>query len=88
MYEIVISRGVCGGVFVYVMFLLDSVNMNNILNRCCVLNVFLLVLKFVGVEGIMMDVWWGIVEKDGFCMYNWFVYWELIDIVWKYGLKV
>ena len=45
-------------------------------------------LKSAGVEGVMMDVWWGIVEKDGPGSYNWSGYKELIDMVHKHGLKV
>jgi beta-amylase len=67
---------------------LDSVNINNTLNRRRALNASLLALKSAGVEGIMMDVWWGIVEKDGPMVYNWSAYRELIDLVRKHGLKV
>jgi beta-amylase len=35
-----------------------------------------------------MDVWWGIVEKDGPRNYNWSAYKEIIEIVRKSGLKV
>jgi beta-amylase len=87
-HETATSRGVRGGVPVYVMLPLDSVNMNNTLNRRRALNASLLALKSAGVEGIMMDVWWGIVEKDGPRMYNWSAYRELIDMVRKHGLKV
>lgn len=87
-HETATSRGVRGGVPVFVMLPLDSVNMNNTLNRRRALNASLLALKSAGVEGIMMDVWWGIVEKDGPRMYNWSAYRELIDIVRKHGLKV
>lgn len=87
-HETATSRGVQGGVPVYVMLPLDSVNMNNTLNRRRALNASLLALKSAGVEGIMMDVWWGIVEKDGPRMYNWSAYRELIDTVRKHGLKV
>ena len=87
-HETATSRGVHGGVPVFVMLPLDSVNMNNTLNRRRALNASLLALKSAGVEGIMMDVWWGIVEKDGPRMYNWSAYRELIDMVRKHGLKV
>lgn len=87
-HETATSRGVRGGVPVFVMLPLDSVNMNNTLNRRRALNASLLALKSAGVEGIMMDVWWGIVEKDGPRMYNWSAYRELIDMVRKHGLKV
>ncbi|XP_024378944.1 beta-amylase 3, chloroplastic [Physcomitrium patens] len=87
-HETPTSRGVCGGVPVFVMLPLDSVNMNNTLNRRRAMNASLLALKSAGVEGIMMDVWWGIVEKDGPHQYNWSAYRELIDMVRNHGLKV
>ncbi|KAJ7556073.1 hypothetical protein O6H91_05G067600 [Diphasiastrum complanatum] len=67
---------------------LDTVSMNNQLNRPKALNASLLALKSAGVEGIMMDIWWGIVEKDAPGLYNWSAYKELILMAKKYGLKV
>lgn len=88
MHETATSRGVRGGVPVFVMLPLDTVSMNNTLNRRRALDASLLALKSAGVEGVMMDVWWGIVEKDGPQQYNWSAYQELIDMVRKHGLKV
>ena len=34
------------------------------------MNMSLQVLKSAGVEGIMMDVWWGLVEKEAAGSYN------------------
>ncbi|KAL2653369.1 hypothetical protein R1flu_021497 [Riccia fluitans] len=82
------SRGTSGGVPVFVMLPLDSVNMNNSVNRKRAMNAGFLALKSAGVEGIMMDVWWGIVEKDGPMKYNWSGYVELINMAKKHGLKV
>ncbi|CAK9199112.1 unnamed protein product [Sphagnum jensenii] len=82
------SRGTSGGVPVFVMLPLDSVNMNNTLNRRRALNASLMALKSAGVEGVMLDVWWGIVERDGPRIYNWSAYKELIDLVRSHGLKV
>lgn len=82
------SRGVTGGVPVYVMLPLDSVSLNNTVCRKKAMNASLLALKSAGVEGVMLDVWWGIVEKDGPGKYNWAGYKELIDMVKKHGLKV
>ena len=48
----------------FVMMPLDSVTMNNTMNRKKAMNVSLQALKSAGVEGIMMDVWWGLVEKE------------------------
>lgn len=87
-HETATSRGVHGRVPVFVMLPLDSVNMNNTLNRRRALNASLMALKSAGIEGIMMDVWWGIVEKDAPLNYNWSAYRELIEMARKHGLKV
>ena len=50
---------------------LDSVTMNNAVNRWKAINASLQVLKSAGVEGIMMDVWWGLVERKVARSYNW-----------------
>ncbi|CAI9759487.1 unnamed protein product [Fraxinus pennsylvanica] len=42
----------------------------------------------IGVEGVMVDVWWGLVEKDGPLKYNWEGYAELVKMVQKLGLKL
>ncbi|KAL2506492.1 Beta-amylase 1 [Abeliophyllum distichum] len=45
-------------------------------------------LKSAGVEGIMMDVWWGLVEREAPGEYNWGGYAELLEMAKKHGLKV
>ncbi|KAI5060926.1 hypothetical protein GOP47_0023431 [Adiantum capillus-veneris] len=82
------TRGPQAGVPVFVMLPLDSVTSNNTVSRKRAMNASLLALKSAGVEGVMMDVWWGIVEKDGPGRYNWAAYKELINMVKKHGLKV
>lgn len=86
--ETITSRGPSGGVPVYVMLPLDSITSNNTVNRKRAMNASLLALNSAGVEGVMLDVWWGIVEKDEPGKYNWAGYKELIDMVKKHGLKV
>ncbi|XP_057549258.1 beta-amylase 1, chloroplastic-like [Amaranthus tricolor] len=76
------------GVPVYVMMPLDSVKMDNSVNRRKAMNASLQALKSAGVEGIMMDVWWGLVERDNPGEYNWGGYMELLEMAKKYGLKV
>jgi beta-amylase len=58
------------GVPVYVMMPLDSMTMNNTMNRRKAMNTSLQALKSTGVEGIMMDMWWGLVERDASGTYN------------------
>lgn len=76
------------GVPVYVMMPLDSVTMNHSVNRKKAINASLQALKSAGVEGIMMDVWWGLVEGDAPGAYNWGGYKELMEMAKKHGLKV
>ncbi|KAI3839652.1 hypothetical protein MKW92_047676 [Papaver armeniacum] len=66
----------------------EGVNMNNGVNRKKAMNASLSALKSAGVEGIMMDVWWGLVERDGPGVYNWGGYIELMEMAKKHGLKV
>ncbi|XP_049344290.1 beta-amylase 1, chloroplastic [Solanum verrucosum] len=76
------------GVPVFVMMPLDSVKMDHTVNRKKAMNASLQALKSAGVEGIMMDVWWGLVERDVPGEYNWGGYAELMEMAKKHGLKV
>lgn len=76
------------GVPVFVMMPLDSVKMDHTVNRRKAMNASLQALKSAGVEGVMMDVWWGLVEKDSPGEYNWGGYAELLEMAKKHGLKV
>ncbi|KAF2543284.1 hypothetical protein F2Q68_00030430 [Brassica cretica] len=58
------------------------------LNKPRAMNASLMALKGAGVEGVMVDAWWGLVEKDGPMKYNWEGYAELIQMVQKHGLKL
>jgi len=77
-----------GGVPVFVMLPLDSISHNNTVNRRRALNASLQALRSAGVEGVMMDVWWGLVEREAPGQYNWSGYRELLEMVKKHGLKV
>ncbi|EPS61951.1 beta-amylase [Genlisea aurea] len=76
------------GVPVFVMMPLDSVTWNHAVNRKKAMNASLQALKSAGVEGIMMDVWWGLVEGEKPGEYNWGGYSELLEMAKKHGLKV
>ncbi|KAG4126521.1 hypothetical protein ERO13_D10G161101v2 [Gossypium hirsutum] len=76
------------GVPVYVMMPLDSVTNGNTVNRKKAMNASLHALKSAGVEGIMIDVWWGLVEREATGAYNWGGYAELLEMAKKHGLKV
>ncbi|KAK4489186.1 hypothetical protein RD792_004980 [Penstemon davidsonii] len=73
---------------VFVMLPLDTVLIGGNLNKPRPMLASLMALKSAGVEGVMVDVWWGLVEKDGPLQYNWEGYAELIKMVQKLGLKL
>lgn len=77
-----------GGVPVYVMMPLDSVTMGHGVNRKKAVNAAMAALRSAGVEGVMMDVWWGLVEREKPGEYNWGGYVELMEMAKKHGLKV
>ncbi|KAL3499188.1 hypothetical protein ACH5RR_038281 [Cinchona calisaya] len=45
-------------------------------------------LATAGVEGVVMEVWWGLVERDSPGVYNWRGYWEIVLLARRFGLKV
>ena len=71
---------------------LDSINTSNnnktVVNRRKAMDASLMALKSAGVEGIMVDVWWGIVERDGCGRYDWSGYADLFAMVRSHGLKI
>lgn len=73
---------------VFVMLPLDTVTHGGNLNKPRAMNASLMALKSAGVEGVMVDAWWGLVEKDGPLKYNWEGYAELVQMVQKHGLKI
>lgn len=73
---------------VFVMLPLDTVTFGGNLNKPRAMNASLMALKSAGVEGVMVDAWWGLVEKEGPLKYNWEGYAELVQMVHKHGLKL
>ncbi|CAI0417694.1 unnamed protein product [Linum tenue] len=73
---------------VFVMLPLDTVTHGGNLNKPRAMNASLMALKSAGVEGVMVDAWWGLVEKDGPLRYNWEGYAELVQMVKHHGLKI
>lgn len=45
-------------------------------------------LAAAGVEGVVMEVWWGLVERDQPMLYNWEGYLEIVALARRCGLKV
>lgn len=85
-----------GNVPVYVMLPLDTVwrqetekgVYNPVLKTPKALNECLQRLKAAGVTGVMVDVWWGMVEADSPMKYNFEAYLELLRMAALNGLKV
>ncbi|KAL5551265.1 hypothetical protein UlMin_001441 [Ulmus minor] len=82
------SAGNDSRVPVFVMLPLDTVTHGGNLNKPRAMNASLMALKSAGVEGVMVDAWWGLVEKDGPLEYNWEGYAELVQMVERHGLKL
>eukprot|EP00899_Mesostigma_viride_P022903 jgi/Mesvir1/3798/Mv02824-RA.1 len=72
----------------YVMLPLDTVTIVNTLNHVKALNAGLRALKMIGVRGVMVDVWWGIVEADRPKHYDWSAYKALMRLIKAAGLRV
>ena len=77
-----------GGVPVYVMLPLDTVSRDGQLQRPDELAERMSRLRRVGVEGVMVDVWWGIVERDGPLRYDWKAYLDLARLASRIGLRL
>ena len=45
-------------------------------------------LLVASVEGVVVEVWWGLVEKDEPRVYNWQGYLDLVALAKRCGLKV
>ncbi|KAK1281065.1 Beta-amylase [Acorus gramineus] len=73
---------------VYVMLPLGVVNAENVLENPEDLRARLKKLRSAGVDGVMGDVWWGIIEEKGPRVYEWGAYKELFKMVKECGLKV
>lgn len=76
------------GVPLYVMLPLDTVTVANTLGHVKALHAALRALRSVGVDGVMVDVWWGIVEEAGPKVYNWSAYKALVRMVASVGMRL
>ena len=45
-------------------------------------------LSVANVEGVVVEVWWGLVERDEPRVYNWQGYLDLVALAKRCGLKV
>jgi hypothetical protein len=67
---------------------LDSVSSCNIINHGRAITAGLKALKLLGVEGVELPIWWGIVEREKMGSYEWSSYLALTEMVQKAGLKL
>ncbi|KAL5731005.1 beta-amylase [Ranunculus cassubicifolius] len=73
---------------VYVMLPLGVVSPSNILENKEKIESQLKQLRSSDVDGVMVDVWWGIIESKGPKQYDWTAYRELFQIVQQCDLKL
>ncbi|XP_041005431.1 beta-amylase-like [Juglans microcarpa x Juglans regia] len=73
---------------VYVMLPLGVVTVENVLEDKDRLEKQLKELRAAGVDGVMTDVWWGIIESQGPKQYDWSAYRSLFQLVRECGLKL
>ncbi|XP_027341589.1 beta-amylase-like [Abrus precatorius] len=73
---------------VYVMLPLGVVSNGNVLQDKLKLEYQLRELHAAGVDGVMVDVWWGIVESKGPQQYDWSAYRSLFQLVQDCKLKL
>lgn len=72
---------------VYVKLPVDAVGPTAVRRRKAMAQSFK-ALAAAGVEGVVMDVWWGLVERDFPNTYNWQGYLEIVLMAKRFGLKV
>ncbi|KAK3028443.1 hypothetical protein RJ639_039035 [Escallonia herrerae] len=73
---------------IYVMLQLEVISVDNVFENPAGLEKQLKQLREAGVDGVMLDVWWGIVESKGPKQYDWSAYRSLFQLVKICGLKL
>lgn len=76
------------GVKLFVGLPLDAVSSSNTINHARAIAAGLKALKLLGVDGIELPVWWGVVEKETRGKYDWTGYLALAEMIQKLGLKL
>ncbi|XP_073001914.1 beta-amylase 1, chloroplastic-like [Typha latifolia] len=77
------------GVGVYVMLPLDTAGPTGVgVVRRKAMAASLAALKCAGVEGVTVDVWWGLAEREAPGVYEWGWFAELMEMAKRVGLKV
>jgi beta-amylase len=86
--SVLMMAGVSSYVPVFVMLPLDTINNNNQVSNPQQILSWMKQLKSGGVDGVMVDVWWGLVEKSTPQVYDWTAYQELVGLVKEAGLQM
>ncbi|KAA8525730.1 hypothetical protein F0562_007585 [Nyssa sinensis] len=76
------------GLPVFVTLPLDAVNSSGQMRRRKAMAQSFRALVEAAVEGVVMEVWWGLVERDAPRIYNWQGYLEIVSLARMCGLKV
>ncbi|PON88248.1 Glycoside hydrolase [Trema orientale] len=82
------SKSFDAGVRLFVGLPLDVISDCNTVNHARAITAGLKALKLLGVEGVELPVWWGIVEKEAIGKYEWSGYLALAEMVQNAGLKL
>ncbi|KAL9810780.1 Inactive beta-amylase 9 [Arabidopsis thaliana] len=82
------SRNRLESVKLFVGLPLDTVSDCNNVNHLKAITAGLKALKLLGVEGIELPIFWGVVEKEAAGKYEWSGYLAVAEIVKKVGLKL
>ncbi|KAJ0963097.1 hypothetical protein J5N97_028219 [Dioscorea zingiberensis] len=73
---------------VFVTLPIDAVTLTGQMTRRKTMRASLIALANAGVEGVTVELWWGIVERDGPWLYDWSAYMDLITLAESRNLKV
>ncbi|GAQ79925.1 beta-amylase [Klebsormidium nitens] len=73
---------------VYVMLPLDTVRNDGFVNNPRAMEMAFRALKQAGCTGVMIDVWWGIAERNGPGQYDFGAYKHLLNMCKEAGLKM
>ncbi|KAM1829013.1 hypothetical protein ACFX1X_022235 [Malus domestica] len=76
------------GVRLFVGLPLDTVSDCNAVNHARAIAAGLKALKLLGVDGVELPVWWGVVEKEAMGKYEWSGYLAVAEMVQKAGLEL
>lgn len=67
---------------------MDAVSDCNTVNHARAIAAGLRALKLLGIDGVELPVWWGIVEKESMGKYDWSGYLVLAEMIQNAGLKL